>query len=916
VSGVANNLPAQLTAFIGRERELDELRSLITSSRILTLNGTGGCGKTRLAQQLATEVIDRYEGGVWQVELALVVDPDRVSAALAQALGEPDLTGDLVEAIVVRLADRDTLIVLDNCEHLLEPVARLVDTLLRRCPRLTIVATSREPLGVPGEVAWRVPSLAAPTNTEETSAEAASHYDSVRLFVERAGRARPNFRLTDDNAAAVAQICHRLDGIPLAIELAAARVRGMTAEQVADGLDDRFRLLTGGARTVLPRQQTLQASVDWGYELLTDAERAVFRRLTVFAGGFTLDAAEAVVPGEPVDSVEILGVLLALVDKSFVVTADETNRYSLLETLRQYGSARLLEAGETASLRALHLEWAAGLLDAVRTRTTGRLDDVMPLAEQEIDNLRAAFEWAAISENADAACTLASTITGWEGDLGDAAEAVRVGRRAIELPDGQLRLRLLVQAILVWAYFELGDHDAAAAMCDTLRERLPELDEDDVVRISCLRMSTFSVKHAGYLRGVLDEALALAERAGEPGAAALCASMLAAGAAWRGDVPAALDFLARADPDPNTVSGRNVLMSRGSIAIATGRFDEARAVTDELRGVFLERQPRLLVYVEAQRVYVDLAQGVDSGAATRIADVIDNARRRRFLSGVASGGWAPGAWALAHGHVWTALEELTAWQAQQTGYTLGRQWLGVYVHALLADERVDEAGSALTRARERFIGRPDLDLAAVRSTALEALVARARGDLASSEPRAHDALATQHAQGWRPEVAHSLEALAGIAAANESYTEAARLAGAAQRLRDEMGYVLRWPYEQKLLDADLGAARVALGEDAFTAAWAEGLALDEASAVAYAQRARGERKRPSAGWASLTPVEGEVVRLVAEGLTNKQVGDALFIGAETVKTHLSHVYDKLGIRGRTALATQFADQNEATTSRP
>jgi predicted ATPase len=336
-----HNLPVQLTTFVGRRKELAEAAGLLASTRLLSLTGVGGCGKTRLALQLAADAAEHYPGGVWLVELAPVTDPGRVAASIAAVLGEGDAGADTIEAIVSRLHADAALLVLDNCEHLLDAVAALADLLLRRCPRLVIVATTREPLGVPGETAWRVPSLALPGRFDAVQAEALSQFDAVRLFLDRAAKARPNFVLGVDNAPAVAQVCSRLDGIPLAIELAAARVRGMTVEQVAAGLDDRFRLLTGGARTVLPRQQTLQASVDWGYALLGDAERVVFRRLAVFAGGFSLDAGERVVAGDGLEAVEVLDLLLGLVDKSMVL-AEDSGRYRLLETLRQYGAARLL----------------------------------------------------------------------------------------------------------------------------------------------------------------------------------------------------------------------------------------------------------------------------------------------------------------------------------------------------------------------------------------------------------------------------------------------------------------------------------------------------------------------------------------------------------------------------------------------
>jgi predicted ATPase len=345
-----NNLPVQLTAFVGGAAELAELRALLASCRLLTLNGVGGCGKTRLALQLGAEVADQYGGGSWLVELAAVSEGERVPAAVATAWGERDLTGDVVEVLAGRLGGEPVLVILDNCEHLLGSVAALVDALLRRCPGLTVVATSREPLGVPGETGWRVPSLSLPARSGLVAPDVLGKCDAVRLFVERAAHARPDFSLTAENAMAVAQICERLDGIPLALELAAARVRGLAVEPLASALDDRFRLLTGGARTVLPRQRTLQASVDWSYELLGESERALFCRLAIFAGSFDLDAAAAVASGPPLTPGDVLGLLLSLVDKSMVTPVEDSDRYRMLETLRQYGQAHLADTGELAAV--------------------------------------------------------------------------------------------------------------------------------------------------------------------------------------------------------------------------------------------------------------------------------------------------------------------------------------------------------------------------------------------------------------------------------------------------------------------------------------------------------------------------------------------------------------------------------------
>src|SRR6202521_3624521 len=354
---VSTRLPVQLTSFVGRDAEGTQLRELLAQNRVVTLTGAGGVGKTRLAIQVAAQVAGEFGDGVWYVDLAPITDPELVPLTVARALGLPDQPGrSTMDSLLRFVRDRQMLVVLDNCEHLLDASATLVNSLLGAAPSLTVLATSREPLGVPGEAMWQVPSLSLAD-------------EAIELFADRARLARTDFTVTDDNASAVAQICARLDGVPLAIELAAARVRALSLAEILEGLHDRFRLLTGGARTAVRRQQTLRASVDWSHALLTEPERTLFRRLAVFLGGFDLDAARVVAGGGDVQRYQVLDLLTLLVDKSLVV-ADDTGgrtRYRLLETVRQYALERLGESGEADAVRTRHRDYytaMAAVLDA------------------------------------------------------------------------------------------------------------------------------------------------------------------------------------------------------------------------------------------------------------------------------------------------------------------------------------------------------------------------------------------------------------------------------------------------------------------------------------------------------------------------------------------------------------------------
>ncbi|MEA3186570.1 MAG: hypothetical protein QOD99_400, partial [Chthoniobacter sp.] len=354
LESVPNNLPAQLTTFIGREREMEEVKRLLNTVHLLTLTGTGGTGKTRLSLQVAADVLESFADGVWLVEFATIDDPTLVPETVAAALEarqEPALS--LTATLTNFLRAKNLLIIFDNCEHVVGACAKLAETLLRACPQLRIMASSREPLGIAGEMAWTLPPLSAPQDywrnisATEDAVEKFTQFEAVRLFVERATAARSAFVLTNDNVVIVAQICSRLDGIPLAIELAAARIKVLTLQQIADRLDDRFHLLTGGSRTAMPRQQTLRALIDWSYDLLTELEQKLLRRLSVFARGRTLEAIEAVCAGEGIEDFEVVDLLTQLVDKSLVTvekSPEHGARYFITESIWDYSREKLQAA--------------------------------------------------------------------------------------------------------------------------------------------------------------------------------------------------------------------------------------------------------------------------------------------------------------------------------------------------------------------------------------------------------------------------------------------------------------------------------------------------------------------------------------------------------------------------------------------
>lgn len=468
-----HNLPVARDSFVGRGQEIVGVKRALSMTGLLTLTGEGGAGKTRLAVETARELAASYPDGAWLVELAPLADGGLVPQAAASALGVREQPGRrLADTLADALRGKRSLILLDNCEHLIEASASLADTLLGACPRLRILATSREPLGVAGEATWRVPPLSVPG--EDASAGDLARYGAVRLFVERARLKLPAFELTSRNARAVAEVCRRLEGVPLAIELASARVSALAVEQVARRLEDSLKLLSGGARTAPARHQTMRATLEWSHDLLTDGEKALFRRLSVFAGGWTLEAAEAVGAGGGVEEGEVLDLLSQLVDKSLIVAEakeDGASRYRMLEPIRQFAGERLEESGEAGRVRELHARYYLDLAERAEPELAGRDQAAwLERLEREHDNLQAALGWALGREagprgSAGLGARLAGALWRFWYKRGHMLVAHRWLEAALfrggELPAGTRAKALTGAGTLAW---ERGDYASALAL--------------------------------------------------------------------------------------------------------------------------------------------------------------------------------------------------------------------------------------------------------------------------------------------------------------------------------------------------------------------------------------------------------------------------------------------------------------------
>jgi predicted ATPase/DNA-binding CsgD family transcriptional regulator len=810
-----HNLPAPRSSFVGREQEIWEVGRELKTNRLLTLTGAGGSGKTRLALEVARDLLQTYADGVWLVELAPLSEEELVPKAVAEAVKVPERPGEpLADTLTEVLGGRELLLVVDNCEHLLEATARLVDVLLDSCPRLRVLATSREGLEVEGEVRWPVSPLSPPDPERSTSVEELEGSESARLFLARARNRDPSFAFAPGSARAVAKVCSKLEGIPLAIELAAARVGTLSLEQILERLEDSLELLTHGGRTASPRQRTIRGTLDWSHELLLEAERILFRRLSVFAGGWTLEASEVVVSDESMGEDEVVELLSGLVEKSLVIAEPSGEggsiRYRLLDPVRQYALEKLDESGESEDVKRAHAEHVLALAEEAEPQLIGpREAEYFGHLEEEIDNVRAALSWASEHGEAELGLRLAGSLMSFWSSKGHYGE----GRG--------------------WLEAALSREGAASA----------------VARAKALGAVGLLASQQGEharAKEAAEEGLRLSKEAGIEHRRVPF---------FPGGTPATffpnlMATVAMNEGDPERA------MALGEEGLALGRrADAAQGIVFSLL---------ILAIVATLRAEYERAEGF-------YAEGLSLAR------GLGSAYWR---FLYLQNWGWTALLRGDPERA-----------------TVLIEEAVE-----LARERRRgFMGLLSRSLGNLGWAALLG------GDLGRARAQFGENLVLSQELGDKGTLLMSLEGLACVAGAEGEAERSAMLFGAAESLQEALDYRLV-PQERAMLEPYRSSLRSRLGAATWEEAVAEGGAMGMDRALAYALSDEKPSAPPSSTPeypAGLSPREVEVLRLVVEGLTNAQAAKELYLSPRTIETHLTSIYQKLGVSSRAA-ATRFA----------
>jgi len=895
-------LPIPLTRFVGREAELAEAATLLAATRLLTLTGPGGAGKTRLALELASGLAGRFPDGVWFVDLAPLTDGGFVWDQVAITLGvtEPGGGKTLALGVAEHMAQQVALVVFDNCEQVVQSAAEVAAGLLTASTGVKLIATSREPLGVGGEVTWVVPPL--------------SEGDGIELFNDRARQARPQFVLRERDAEAIRAICRRLDGLPLAIELAATRARAYAPADIAAGLRDRLELLPAGPRTAPARQATLQASFDWSYDLLSEPERALLRQCSVFAGGFDLEAATAVCPAAGLD------VLGSLVDRSLLIVQDDEHqggpRYRMLEPIRQFAGRRLADEGEEELVRSRHRDHYLHLIESLEPLLTGPDEyRLRARVHPERDNLRAALAWSRDHRDPEVlAQMVAALLPFWmvPGRMAEFGKWVDSAyERITDISPRRAAQVLNFESMLALVSRQRWDQVYANSM-EALRLARAAGDQvEEGIALGVLGLLVGLSQGAEAMRPYIDQARQLARSTRSMtvfGMATIAYMMLRLFQSSPDDTRRLMEeavAMAEAHADRHNRLFTNSFA--GFEALVHGRLADAERIHSKVVEIGRPTNDSNYMGSLLGLAWVSLFKADFEAARRYIAEALPIARQRgtdsvsitsvdplsRFIRG-----WME----LADGDAARASETLSAVVAGARSSMIARYAslpIVVLAEAQAALGENEEAAAFLDEA-ETLAKSGDMTWVLGRIARVRAKLSARHGDVERGESKAHEALRLAREAGDQMGVVDALELLAGLAADEDGYQEAIRLWAAAESMRDQLGY--RLAIDRAAQEAAIADAREGVTD--FSALWAEGAKLSADEAIAYATRGRGERRRPATGWASLTPSEVEVARLVGQHLSNPEIAARLFVSRATVKTHLVHVFAKLGVDSRSALAAE------------
>jgi predicted ATPase/DNA-binding SARP family transcriptional activator len=860
-----HNLPIQLTSFIGRRKEIAKIVQFFQRFRLVTLTGPGGTGKTRLSLQVAMELLEGFPDGVWLVELAPLVDPDLVTQTAANALGMHLSAGPQTFSFLVDyLQTKRLLMIFDNCEHLIAACARLVDGLVHACPNLSILVSSREALGIDGEMPFVVPPLTMPETLQQTDLDKLVQYEAIQLFVERASTVSSGFELTAANASAILQVCQRLDGIPLAIELAAARLKLLSVEEIAQRLDDRFRLLTGGSRAALPRYQTLRASIDWSYELLVPSERALLQRLSIFAGGWCLEAAEYVGCGDGIEACAVLDLLEQLVNKSLItveVGEGTDTRYRLLETIRQYAQEKLMEAGRAEAARDKHLQYYLELAEKleweIRRPDQGR---ILGRLEAELDNLRLALAWSLEGKDKagwdpEPGLRLAAALQWFWHCRGRQEEGIQWlelllngekeerGEKPLTMERTKQRAKAL--QVAAWAAFNVVGDAEGALFCKESRDLFQVLGPEGSADYTYARYMQIDPRDPRSQETIVEEALGIFQEQGNQFMVGECLLSLGILAMGQMEYRIAQDYfekdlvLKKELGDLDGVAGS--LSFLGRLAIYLGNIEQARAFTEKSLVMFSEIQNILYVGYEHSTYWeIDLLEGNYAQADDQANEILSIGRRSGNLSLIDRGLLSLGELALIQGKYQEALdrfeENLAYFRKKDHREYIARSlyYLGLTAWVYGNFEQASQfCNEALDISREIFY--TDIE-----ELSLDELgkIAFARGDYDLAQAYFEEALRIPGSGLTlfihRDPKMITLEALAYMLAAQGQLERAAHLLGATETWYQRF-IKTRIPGEGEEREGHLAAVRAALGEEVFAIICEEGKAMTLKQAVAYAK---------------------------------------------------------------------------------